>query len=120
MVQGEFYDTGRFAPSTVQQSSQIIPTAIPSTASPTPTTSSSAVYTYQQLTTNSVAESSGSSLNEEPYYYVHEGKYYYWNTQESSEVDLPQDVWVKNANGWSETNREKYWRFWDGKKTFYQ
>ncbi len=55
-----------------------------------------------------------------PSYYVHGGKQYYWNNQEAIEVARPENVWNKNSKGWLETNREKYWRFWDGKKTFYQ
>ena len=101
MVEGSFYESGRFT----------MPT--PVTGSPAATGSSSAA-------TSSAGGTSGSSQTEQPYYFVHEGNYYYWDTKKNIQVDRPQNVWVKNVKGWSETNRMKYWRFWDGEKTFYQ
>jgi hypothetical protein len=103
MVEGQFYETGRFAESRTQS---------------TVTATSSA--TASSVATTSATAQSGSSQAEQPYYFVENGKYYYWNTQNTTQVDRPKNVWVKNEKGWSETNRTQFWRYWDGTNISYQ
>lgn len=95
MVEGNFYETGRFAESSTQNTVTATP---PATVSPVATSSLSTAYKYPLATTLAAAPS-GSSQAAQSYYFVENGTYYYWNTQNAIQVDRLKNVWVKNEKG---------------------
>ncbi|XMA20332.1 hypothetical protein WAI453_013123 [Rhynchosporium graminicola] len=65
-----------------------------------------------------VASTPEASSSDEPYYYVRDRVYYYHANGVSTRLaDPPKNVWVLNENGWADTNRQKMWRYWDGRTT---
>lgn len=57
-----------------------------------------------------------TSSPDEPYYYVQDRVHYYYANGTSTRLaDRPKNVWVLNENGWADTNRQKKWRYWDGR-----
>lgn len=53
-----------------------------------------------------------------PDFYVKNGQYF--SGDGNPLLECPKNVWVYNERGWSDTGREKKWRYWDGKKVSYQ
>ncbi|KAH7305399.1 hypothetical protein BKA65DRAFT_520903 [Rhexocercosporidium sp. MPI-PUGE-AT-0058] len=88
MVEGNFYKTGRFAESSTQNTTTATPPAI---ASPLATSSSPAAYKYS-LPTTSATVPSGSSEAAQPYYFIENRTYYYWDTQNTIQVDRLKDI----------------------------
>jgi hypothetical protein len=86
------------------------------TSSATPTMASSS---HKVVTPTAAAGSSQAELPEQ-YYFVQDKKHYYYDNGSVVAVDRPMNQWVRNERGWSETDRKKIWRYWDGKKTFYE
>lgn len=105
MVEGSFYETGRFAESSTQNTTTTTPLA---TAPPVASGSSPTAY-KNSLPTTSATVPPGSSEAVQPYYFVENGTYYYWDAGDTTEVERPKDVWVRNEKGWADTNRTQFW-----------
>ncbi|KAG9231499.1 hypothetical protein BJ875DRAFT_498264 [Amylocarpus encephaloides] len=121
MVKGEFYSTGRFSGSTIQQSIQSSYSTVTATSSYGGASSANPAMASSSGGVGTATVAAVSPQDELPkqYFYVYEGTYYYCDGGNVTKVDPPKNQWVLNQNGWKDTGRTKKWRFWDGRVISY-